>query len=237
MKKAYKVWKSPSLGKDMELLVYGTEGTPVILFPTAHGNYKEWEDQAAIFHLEEQIEQGYNQFYCVDSVAQDSFLNESIDPLARVLRFSHYQAYIMDELLPFISEQNSNPYIITAGAAFGAYFALLMALKYPTNFQKVVSICGYYDIRCHLDDLSDESIYYNNPVEFISNLNDRKLLKLISSVDIRLISYLNDNSKDHTAKMSDILWMRFIEHEHYVWNETTDDMWNLVPRMLMDNLF
>ncbi len=237
MKRTYKSWKSPSMGKEMELLIFGDEGTPVIVFPSAHGNYKEWEEKGGIQALSQQIDEGYNQFFCVDSFAAESFMNKTIDPLTRVLRFTQYQAYVMDELLPFISDENSNPYIITTGVAIGAYCALLLALKYPTNFHKVVGICGYYDISVHMNGVNDDNIYFNNPIEFIPNLNDDKLLKLISSVDIRLLNYQNDPTKDETRQMSDVLWLKFIEHEHYVWDEEATDLWKLAPKMLKDNLF
>lgn len=237
MKSRYKSWKSPSMGKEMELLIVGDEGTPVIVFPSAHGSFKEWQNHNSFSILDEQIDEGFNQFFCVDSVAEDCFLNKKSDPIVKMKRFNQFQDYIMDELLPFISEENSNPYIITTGVALGAYQALLMALKYPTNFHKVIGLCGYYDIRVHTKDVIDDNIYFNNPSEFIPNLNDDKILSLISSVDIRLLNYKNDPTKEETRKMSDLLWLKFIEHEHYVWDEETDDMWNLIPQMLKDNLF
>ena len=45
MQREYIKWKSPSLGKEMEMLVFGKEGTPVIVFPTENGRFFEWEDQ------------------------------------------------------------------------------------------------------------------------------------------------------------------------------------------------
>lgn len=237
MKRTEKTWKSPCMGKEMKLLIFGTEGTPVIIYPSAYGGLNEWEEKGGIDLLQEQIDEGYNQIYCVDGFAGESFMNLDIEPLARIKRFSQYQSYIMDELLPFISEENSNPFIINTGVALGAYCALLMALKYPTNFQKVIGLCGYYDIRVHLDEFIDDNVYFNNPVEFMPNLNDEKLLKLISSVDIRLLNYMNDPTKEETHKMSDILWLKFIEHEHYVWNEEATNLWELAPKMLKDNLF
>ncbi len=237
MKRTYKSWKSPSLGKTTEMLIYGEQGTPVIIFPSAHGNFKEWENHNAINVLNEQIKEGYNQFFCVDSFASDSFMNEKADPLTRIMKFGQYQDFLMDELLPFISDTNSNPFLITTGVGIGAYCALLMAFKYPTNFHKVIGICGYYDISVHLDGMTDDSIYFNNPVEFMPNLNDEKMLKLISSVDIRLLNFKNDPTKEETRRMSDILWLKFIEHEHYVWDKETADLWTLAPKMLKDNLF
>ena len=237
MKTRNKSWKSPSLGREMNLMIAGEEGTPVIVFPSAFGNYSEWKDNGALDKLEEQIDLGYNQLFCLDTFAEECFLNDKVDPVKRMIRFNHYQDYIMDEVLPFISEENSNPFIITTGVALGAYAALLMALKFPTNFHKVISLSGYFDIREHMGDVLDDHIYFNNPIEFIPNLNDDKLLGLINSVDIRLLNYKNDPTREKTRKMSDILWLKFIEHEHYVWEEEAENMWDIAPNMLKDNLF
>lgn len=237
MMKSYKSWKSPSLGKKMEMLIFGKEGTPVILFPSAYGSYNEWENCGAFDVLHQQIEDGFNQFFCVDAFATESFVNQSISPLARIQRFNQYQEYIIDELLPFIANENSNPFVITAGVGIGAYTALLMALKHPHEFHKVIGISGYYDISVHMDGVVDDSIYFNNPVQFIPNLHDEKLLRDIGSVDIRLLNYRNDPTKDATKRMSDVLWLKFIEHEHFVWDEETTNLWTLAPYILKDNLF
>ena len=37
-------WYSPSLDRDMELLVFGHAGVPVIVFPTSMGKYFEFVD-------------------------------------------------------------------------------------------------------------------------------------------------------------------------------------------------
>jgi esterase/lipase superfamily enzyme len=236
MNREYQKWKSPSLGRDMEMLIFGKEGTPVIIFPQGQGSFFEWEDTGGLDTLQEQIEKGYNQFFCVDNVADESFLNEDVDPYVRVMRENQYEMYILDEVLPFISEQNTNPYLILAGAGMGAYHSLKMALKQPDLFHKVIGMSGNYDINVHLDGFKDDNSYYNNPIEFIPNLNDEKILKAISAVDIRLISYLNDPNREATRKMSDTLWMKFINHNHFVWEEETQNPWKLFPGMLKDNL-
>ena len=221
----------------MEMLIFGKEGTPVILFPSAYGSYKEWENCGAFDVLHQQVEEGFNQFFCVDAFATESLMNSSIPPLARIRRFNQYQEYILDELLPFIAHENSNPFIITSGVGIGAYCALLLALKHPTQIQKVIGISGYYDISVHMDGEVDDSIYFNNPVEFVPNIHDQELLRQIGSIDIRLLNYKNDPTKDATRRMSDILWLKFIEHEHFVWDEETTNLWTLAPFILKDNLF
>lgn len=236
MQREYHKWKSPSLGKDMEMLVFGKEGTPVIIFPSENGRFFEWEDQGVISAAQFQIENGYNQFFCVDSLASESFLNKNVDPYVRVVREIQYQDYIIDEVVPFISDQNSNPFIISAGFSLGAYQALNLALKHPNSINKAICISGNYDINIYLDGFKDDNTYFNNPIEFIPNLNDLSILDSISSIDIRLISYLNDQNRDATQRMSDTLWLKFINHELYIWDEKTSNAWSLIPSMFVDNL-
>ncbi len=195
MQREYIKWKSPSLGRDMEMLVFGKGGTPVLVFPTDHGRFFEWEDHGTIDQFTEQLESEFNQFFFVDSVSAESFLNSDVDPYTRLVREEQFELYIIDEVLPFIGDVNNTPYLITAGAELGAYQALRIALKNPELFDKVISISGYYDINVFLDGFRDDTGYFNNPIEFLPNLNDDAILKSISSLDLRLISYLNDSHK------------------------------------------
>lgn len=236
MQREYVKWKSPSLGRDMEMLVFGKEGTPVLIFPTEHGNLYEWEEHGAIDTLTEQLELGYNQLFCVDTLVKESFLNKDVEPYTRLMRENQYEMYILDEVLPYINEVNNNPFIIAAGAELGAYQALRMGLKHPELFDKILSISGYFDINIFLDGFKDDNSYYNNPIEFIPNLNNQSILKAISGIDIRIISYLTDPNKSESQKMSDILWLKFLQHDITVWNDETSNPWSLYPFMLRENL-
>lgn len=237
MERTLHSWKSPSLGKKMDLLAFGNSGTPVIIFPSEEGSLTEWEDTGMMESLSEQINEGYNQFFCVDSIANESLLNREAEPRLRIRRQNSYERYIIDEVIPFVREQNSNPYIIFSGAFLGAYYALLFALKHPGKISKVIGISGTYDIKPYLDDFYDDSVYYNNPLDFLPNLNDRNTLKIISEIDFRLLSYLNDPLRDVSEKMSDTLWLKNIDHNFYIWDEKVSDPWNLVDSMFKEHLY
>lgn len=236
MERRYISWASPSMGKEMEILILGSGGTPVILFPSAHGNFREWDNHGAFSILEEQIENGYNQFFCIDSFSE-CFLNNQTDTVSRMKRFNSFQNYMMDEVLPFITKENENPYVIAAGAALGACAALLFGLKYPLHFRKVIGLCGYYDIRVHTNHVIDDHVYFNNPAEFVPGITDQLLLKQIQNVNIRLLNYRNCSSLHESELFSNTLWQRKIDHDHYIWDNQTDDMWNLLPAMLKENLY
>ncbi|MDX1671890.1 MAG: hypothetical protein R3211_06075, partial [Balneolaceae bacterium] len=100
MNKNSKSWQSPSLGRDMELLVYGDTGTPVLALPTRGGSCSQWEEEGMIDTLTDQIENGFNQVYCIDSVDDESFFNEKIKPSRRLMRQQQYESYVVDEVVP-----------------------------------------------------------------------------------------------------------------------------------------
>lgn len=230
-------WKSPSLGKSMEMTVYGTGGVPVLIFPSEEGNRLEWEQEGIINALSEQIAEEYNQFFCVDSISEESLLNKNVEPEVRLMRQRQYEQYIFDEVIPNIREQNENPYLILAGAFLGAYHALLYSLKHPEKIHKVIGISGNYDIKPYLDGFYDDNVYYNNPVDFVPNMNDKDLLKKISGVDIRLLTYSNDPLRSQCERMSHTLWLKNVDHNFYVWDEVISDPWKLVDSMFIEHLY
>ena len=61
MNREYHVWHSPSLNRNMELLVFGHSGSRVLVFPTSMGRYYEWEDRGMMVALGEHIERGWIQ--------------------------------------------------------------------------------------------------------------------------------------------------------------------------------
>jgi esterase/lipase superfamily enzyme len=44
VKREYHKWFSPSLGRDMELLVFGHTGARVLVFPTREGRFYDYEN-------------------------------------------------------------------------------------------------------------------------------------------------------------------------------------------------
>ena len=48
MHREYQRWYSPSLGREMELLIFGHAGARVLVFPSSMGRFFEWEDQGMI---------------------------------------------------------------------------------------------------------------------------------------------------------------------------------------------
>src|SRR5438552_3758832 len=100
MKRAYHRWHSTSLGRDMELLVFGQSGARVIAFPTSMGRFYDWEDRGLIAALGEPLARGSLQLYCVDSVDAESWYATDRPASERAKRHDQYDCYVLEEVLP-----------------------------------------------------------------------------------------------------------------------------------------
>jgi len=236
MERVYHTWWSPSLGREMEMLIFGNGGVPVLAFPTSMGRFFEWEDFGMIDSLSYQLENGHNTVYCIDSVDNESFHNKVVDPYVRIMRHRQYDDFIRHEVIPYIEENSSNPYIISAGCNFGSYHALNVALKYPHKIGKVITMGGQYDIRSFLDEFFDDNVYYNNPGEYLPNLNDERLLKEIRNLDIRLVCGEHDNCLPENENMSKIMDNKDIPHILDIWKNTNGHDWETWKKMIASHI-
>src|SRR5215211_691478 len=100
MNREYHNWHSPSLNRDMELLVFGHAGARVLVFPTSKGKFYEWEDRGMMYTLGEHLHNGWLQLYCVDSVDEESWYCGWCEPGGRAYRHVQYDNYLYNEVLP-----------------------------------------------------------------------------------------------------------------------------------------
>ena len=110
MHRSYHNWFSPSLGRHMELLIFGHHGAPLIVFPTSQGRFYEYEDRGMVGRLSEHLERGWIQLICVDSVDAESSYCGWCHPSGRVQRHIQYEAYLLHEVIPLIRGHNGNDF-------------------------------------------------------------------------------------------------------------------------------
>lgn len=223
MRRDYYRWWSPVLGRTMELLVFGHSGARVIVFPTSMGKFYEWEDRGMIGAIGEAVARGWFQLYCVDSVDRESWYNYGAHPSYRIYRHMQYERYILDEVIPLSWYLNPTPYVITAGASFGAYHALNIALRYPHVFQRALGMSGIYDISRWMDGYHDTNFYFNNPVEYIHNAHLPWQLEQLRRLDLILAVGEHDPNAGHNRWFSNLLWQKGIWHAFRVWDGWAHD--------------
>jgi len=224
MKREYHKWFSPHLKKDMELLVFGHAGAPVLFFPTRTARFYDYENWKIITSLVDKIENGYLHIYCVDSNDLESFYCSGEPPCQRILRHLDYEAYILKEVLPLVYYQNKNRFIIAAGCSLGAYHAMNIALRHPHLFGKVVGLSGRYDLTIGTNEFSDlfdgyrdENVYMNMPTHYMPNLNDPALLDQIRRLDIIMAIGKMDPFLPNNKHLHQILLDKHINNRLDVW--------------------
>lgn len=231
MQRAYHKWTSAALGRDMELLVFGKSGARLLAFPTSKGRFFDWEDRGLVAALGDRIDKGDLQVICVDSVDAESWYADQKHPADRVKRHMQYDAYLLNEVVPFTLQQNATPFLIVAGASFGGYHAVTFGLRYPEQVGRILSMSGLCNIRRFTDGYFDENIYFNNPVDFIAQEHDPKRLEALRKVDIILCTGRDDPLCPSNQQLSGVLWERGIGNALRIWDGWAHD-WPFWEKML-----
>jgi esterase/lipase superfamily enzyme len=219
----YRKWWSPALDRDMELLVFGDKGTPVLVFPTSMGRFYQWEDFGLIAHMAPRIEAGWLQLWCVDSVDGESFYNKAASAQDRARRHLAYERYLIDEVLPAIRVANPVDYLILTGASFGAFHALALAARRPGIARKAVGMSGAYDASRWLDGDRDGDAYFVNPLAFLPNLNDERYLAPLRETEIVIATGREDPNVEESRRLAAVLQQKGVPAALHVWEGWAHD--------------
>lgn len=212
MEETYHKWYAQYLSIDFEMLVFGKCGYPIILFPTANGRYFESKDDGLIASAEELIDSGKIKIYCPDSIDSHSWYNYSIPPADRVKNHIAYEKTILSDVIQFAKYETGIKAVGVAGSDFGAYHALNIAFKHPDKIDSLVCMGGFYDIKQFIFGFYDESCYFNNPPDYMGNLDDPWYLEKIKKMKIILGTGARDLSLEENKRISRILSSKEIEH-------------------------
>ncbi len=223
MNREFHRWFSPTLQREMDLLVFGHAGARLLIFPTSKGRFYEWEDRGMIGVLADQIEAGQLQVYCVDSVDEESWYAWWKHPGSRAWRQTEYDRYLCDEVLPMTRAKNPDMTLITLGASFGAYHALNFALRHPELVGRAIGLSGVYDISYWASDFAGGDVYYQNPVAYMANESDPGRLAALQRMDIILAVGRDDRLREQSERLSGVLWNRGIGNALRLWDGWSHD--------------
>jgi len=218
MQRDYIKWFSPSLSRDMELLVFGHAGFPIVVFPTSGGRFFEYEDRGMITALAPKIDCGELQVICIDSVDQESWYNRSIAPADRLHRQNAFDAYLALELAPFVKNRTTWGQFGTTGCSFGGYHALNFALRHPDIVTYAVSLSGAFNIPLRfLDGFYNNDAYLNSPLDYLPRLDDPWFLARIRSSYYVLVVGNEDPLFDQNVKLAHEFGVKNVPHVLDVW--------------------
>jgi esterase/lipase superfamily enzyme len=239
MERRTTAWFSQNLNIEMPLVAYGHAGHPLLMFPTAAADYLEYERFHLVDAIQPFIDNGKIRAYSINSVNKYSLLNEQMPPQMKAQLLTQFDRYITDEVLPLIrNECGEDARPLTTGASLGAFLALNMYFKHPDLFRGVIAMSGGYDIKSYLQGHYDDNVYFNNPVDYLSNLNDGRELSLLRQADaIFLMSGQgNYEAPERSRQLSDILNAKGIPHILDLWGKDVDHDWPWWRKMLPHTL-
>jgi esterase/lipase superfamily enzyme len=150
-----------------------------------------------------------------------------------------YDEYVVRELIPFIRHdcQSADIGVWTIGASLGAYHAANTLLKHPHIVKRCYALSGVYDMKRFMDGAYDDNFYFNNPVDYLSNLSDPFSLAHLQSCDIHIATGTGpwENSGE-AYRLSAILASRGIHHHLDDWGPLGGHDWPYWKHQLWEYL-
>jgi esterase/lipase superfamily enzyme len=218
-------WHSPTLGREMKMLVYGHGGYPLVMFPTTMGRYYEVKDFKLIESAKWFLENGMIQIFCPDSINDQSFYNKEIHPYHRIRNHKLYDEMVVNEIVEKIRWNTPTGKVAVAGPSFGGYQATNFAFRHPDRVSHLFSMSGAFDIKSFMDGYYDDEVYFNNPIDYVPSLNHPDLWQMkivlgtsewdILKGDNEYFSHiLNQKGISHWLDMRG-----WIEHDWPLWRE------------------
>jgi len=167
-------WSSERLPEPARVVRWGHFGAPVLLFPTAGGDYEEVERFHLIRALGDLIEAGRIKVYSIDSVAGKTWLagTHSAEYCSRVQNL--FDAYVYREVVPLIRRDcaSSDVEVVAAGASIGAFNAVASICRHPDVFRLAIAMSGTFDLSKYLGGRMNEDFYFSSPVHYLPELGE-----------------------------------------------------------------
>lgn len=235
MKEEHNKWHSQYIDREFEMLVYGNSGFPVIVFPTSGGRYFEAKDRGLIESVKDLIDKGKVKIFCPDSINNISWYNNNIHPADRVKTHIGYENLILNDVIEFAKFDTGFNKVAVAGCSFGGFHSVNIAFRHPDKVAYLFSMGGAFDIKRFIHGYYDDNCYFNNPPDYLSDLNDPWYLNHLSSMGIILGTGKYDFCLNENIRISDLLQNKRVPHWLDIWQGAGHD-WNWWKEMFHNYL-
>lgn len=148
MQKETWTWTSEHLGTSARLARWGHFGTPVLLFPSAGGDFEEVERFHLIEALEPLLRPGRIKVYSVDGLAVRTWLRATLPPEECLRTQLTYDAFLSEEVVAHVRRDclSKDVELLVAGLSLSAFQAVAVLVRHPDLFRVAIGISGVYDM-------------------------------------------------------------------------------------------
>ena len=176
MHKRHEMIGSQAMNRHVHVWCYGHYGPPLIVFPSAAGFAHEWDAHGMIDALAPLINAGKLKLYCAESNVSKSWTAKN-DPRVRMMHHQAYEQFVIKELMPWIAADCRQEFIRVGvmGCSLGGFYAANFALKFPEHIFWSLAMSGRYLMTNFTQGFSNQDVYFNNPIAFVSNLHGEHL--------------------------------------------------------------
>jgi len=211
------------------VVAYGHWGRPLLVFPSELGKRWDWENMGMIGALEPLIAGGRVKVYCADGADEWSWRADDVPIEERARRHGDYERWIEDGVAAFIQADGGGEIIVT-GASFGAYHAANFALKRADLFPLAICMSGVYDVSVVAWGERGNSVYFNNPVDYVPHLHGDHLDWLRSRLSLLLVCGQGQwedttGALESTKRFASLLGEKGIRHELDLWGNDVPHDW------------
>jgi esterase/lipase superfamily enzyme len=226
----------PDVRRDLEIaggrvLAYGHWGRPVIAFPAEQGQAHDWEETGMVGAVWPLIEAGRAKLYCVASYDSESWRRDDLPLEERARRHETYERWLVDDVAPWVSGDSggAGDFVVT-GTSFGAYHAANFALKRADLFPLAICMSGVYDVSVVGWGERGDAVYFNNPSDYVANLQGDHLDWLRSRVSILLVCGQGQwedttGALESSKGFASLLSEKGIRHELDLWGHDVPHDW------------
>jgi len=219
----------------VDVVRWGTHGTPLLLFPTAAGDAEESERFLMLDVLAPLLEEGRIKVYSVDSVAGEVMFSkdQTLEHITWIQ--TQFHSFIRNEVVPAIrTDCNSEEIeIVAAGASIGAFHSLAVLCRYPDVFSQAICMSGTYDLTKFTDGKMTSTLYDSSPIHFMGQMPEgphldqlRKRFVLLTHGDGRW------EEPKQSWNMAEELGAKGVPNRVDAWGEDYDHDWPTWRQML-----
>ncbi len=230
MKISYQTWHSNQLNQKVELKVYGTNGRPLLVFPTSKGRFFDYENFGMIDAFREYIIGEQLIVFTVDSIDSQSWYNPDISAKEKAQRHNDYDQFVYKEVVPFIQYYESKSprsNIIATGCDFGAYHAANLFFRHPDVIKGVIALSGSFTVDFAVGNYVDDNVYFHDPLKYLPNLKDPWYFDKFNDSDIILCSGQGINEEpEKSLYLSTVLGRIGVNHWLDIWGYDVYHDWH-----------
>jgi esterase/lipase superfamily enzyme len=180
---------SPELGWSPRVIVHGSYGRPVLVFPSSQGQAEDFERNGMVEAVRPLIEAGRAKLYCLDSWDGGSWYRHDLPLKQRARLHEGYERWVVEGVVPFVdADCAGRQEMLLTGCSFGAYHAANLALRRADLFPLAVCLSGVYDLRVMGWGDTGTSFHLNNPMSSLGAAEADHLDWLRSRLSLVLVA-------------------------------------------------